>query len=97
MGFLSDLASIPPLAKEFMGPASVGDVCYAPAAGLHDYLLSLDIPSKIAHKLFEEALRACGASEYLAGFMYLAVNRPKDSEIDYSDDKVTKQKSILGD
>ena len=96
--FECDLASIPPLAKEFMGPAAVGDVVYGPAAVLHDWALSQDdIPSKVAHKLFKEALYACGASVPLANLMFHAVNRPKESEMEYEDiTESVGQTSILG-
>ena len=98
-GFLCDLASIPPLAKEFMGPAAAGDVVYGPAAALHDWALCQDdIPSGVAHDLFKEALKACGASPALQAVMYHAVNRPKESEMDYED--ITESEghnTILGD
>ena len=96
-GFTCDLASIPVLAKEYMGTASAGDVVYGPAAALHDWLLSQDIPSKTAHSLFREALYSCGAGKLLANIMYHAVNRPKESEMEYED--VTEsagQDSLLG-
>ena len=85
-GFTCDLASIPPLAKEYMGPAAAGDVVYGPAAVLHDWALSQgDIPSQMAHRLFKEALGVCGASPLLQAVMFHAVNRPKKSEMDYKD------------
>ena len=98
VGFTCDLASIPILAKEYMGTASAGDVVYGPAAALHDWLLSQqDIPSKTAHSLFMEALYACGAGKLLANIMYHAVNRPKESEMEYEEVVPEGKNSLLGD
>lgn len=95
VGFTCDLASIPFLAREIMGKASFGDVVYAPAAVLHDYLLDQKVPSAQCHKLFKKALLACGASEELANIMYIAVNHPRLEEVEYPDDTQARDKTKI--
>ena len=98
IGYTCDLASIPFIAKEFMGKSSFGEVVYAPAAVIHDFMLDQKEPSKKCHALFKQALLACGASEELANIMYAAVNHPRLEEVEYPDETQPRDKTnILGD
>ena len=71
VGFLSDGATIPPLAWPFVGHPFSGSILRA--AILHDYDLSRPIPRVAAHRRFRRVLRAEGVGPVRAWLLYAAV------------------------
>lgn len=69
-GFLTDFASVPPVARKFIHPAGP----YAPAAVIHDWLYINKIGEReTADRIFLEAMKVLGVRWYTRSTIFRAV------------------------
>lgn len=69
-GFVTDFASIPPLAWATIGPPS----SFAPEAAIHDWNYTIKTRSRVeSDRIFKEALLERGVPKWKANVMYYAV------------------------